>query len=174
MIVITFIKNFHSFRWSWLRQRTNTRLGTNRTLMSKQLSSEPPPMSNIQNIPNSQLGTNRTLMSQQLSSEAPANSSYCKLIHDTVSCEHIHSEVTGFSKTSLHRIRRKTLYYMYNIVFPCMMMSTLTVRTDEKIFPECCYPLYLEQTFIPYQLNFEEFLIHDYIYNLYSYIFIHL
>jgi len=24
-------------------------------------------------------------------------------------------------------IRRKTLYYMYNIVFPCMMMSTLTV-----------------------------------------------
>ena len=25
------------------------------------------------------------------------------------------------------RIRRKTLYYMYNIVFPCMMMSTLTV-----------------------------------------------
>ena len=23
-------------------------------------------------------------------------------------------------------IRRKTLYYMYNIVFPCMMMSTLT------------------------------------------------
>ena len=23
--------------------------------------------------------------------------------------------------------RRKTLYYMYNIVFPCMMMSTLTV-----------------------------------------------
>ena len=23
------------------------------------------------------------------------------------------------------RIRRKTLYYMYNIVFPCMMMSTL-------------------------------------------------
>ncbi len=27
---------------------------------------------------------------------------------------------------TLH-IRRKTLYYMYNIVFPCMMMSTLTV-----------------------------------------------
>ena len=27
----------------------------------------------------------------------------------------------------LYRIRRKTLYYMYNIVFPCMMMSTLTV-----------------------------------------------
>ena len=26
-----------------------------------------------------------------------------------------------------YRIRRKTLYYMYNIVFPCMMMSTLTV-----------------------------------------------
>ncbi|CAB4068497.1 Neuronal acetylcholine receptor subunit alpha-7,Acetylcholine receptor subunit alpha-1-A,Neuronal acetylcholine receptor subunit alpha-4,Acetylcholine receptor subunit alpha-like,Neuronal acetylcholine receptor subunit alpha-2,Acetylcholine receptor subunit alpha-L1,Acetylcholine receptor subunit alpha-like 1,CHRNA7-FAM7A fusion protein,Acetylcholine receptor subunit alpha [Lepeophtheirus salmonis] len=25
------------------------------------------------------------------------------------------------------RMRRKTLYYMYNIVFPCMMMSTLTV-----------------------------------------------
>jgi len=25
------------------------------------------------------------------------------------------------------KIRRKTLYYMYNIVFPCMMMSTLTV-----------------------------------------------
>ena len=25
------------------------------------------------------------------------------------------------------QIRRKTLYYMYNIVFPCMMMSTLTV-----------------------------------------------
>ena len=28
---------------------------------------------------------------------------------------------------SYFRIRRKTLYYMYNIVFPCMMMSTLTV-----------------------------------------------
>ncbi len=27
----------------------------------------------------------------------------------------------------LFRIRRKTLYYMYNIVFPCMMMSSLTV-----------------------------------------------
>jgi nicotinic acetylcholine receptor len=27
----------------------------------------------------------------------------------------------------LSRIRRKTLYYMYNIVFPCMMMSSLTV-----------------------------------------------
>ena len=45
-----------------------------------------------------------------------------------------------------YRIRRKTLYYMYNIVFPCMMMSTLTVRTDEKTFPECCYLLYFEQT----------------------------
>ena len=30
-------------------------------------------------------------------------------------------------KIYLYRIRRKTLYYMYNIVFPCMMMSTLTV-----------------------------------------------
>ena len=30
-------------------------------------------------------------------------------------------------KMCLYRIRRKTLYYMYNIVFPCMMMSTLTV-----------------------------------------------
>ena len=33
------------------------------------------------------------------------------------------------------RIRRKTLYYMYNIVFPCMMMSTLTVQ---KILREKC------------------------------------
>ena len=31
------------------------------------------------------------------------------------------------SKILIGRIRRKTLYYMYNIVFPCMMMSTLTV-----------------------------------------------
>ena len=35
------------------------------------------------------------------------------------------------------RIRRKTLYYMYNIVFPCMMMSTLTVsRISKKLFQE--------------------------------------
>ena len=31
-----------------------------------------------------------------------------------------------------YRIRRKTLYYMYNIVFPCMMMSTLTVQSIYK------------------------------------------
>jgi len=31
------------------------------------------------------------------------------------------------SMTVTIRIRRKTLYYMYNIVFPCMMMSSLTV-----------------------------------------------
>ena len=33
----------------------------------------------------------------------------------------------SFINIFLYRIRRKTLYYMYNIVFPCMMMSTLTV-----------------------------------------------
>ena len=47
--------------------------------------------------------------------------------HVTVSIK----SVTTVLVTSPHilsfRIRRKTLYYMYNIVFPCMMMSTLTV-----------------------------------------------
>ena len=51
-------------------------------------------------------------MSKQLSSEPPPNSSYCKLILDTVSCEHIHSDVTGFSKKSLQNSPKDPLLHV--------------------------------------------------------------
>ena len=152
----------------------NSQLGTKCTFMSKQLSSEPPTMSNIpsiQNTPKSQLWTNRTLMSKQILSEPPPNSSYCKLILDTVSCEHIHSDVTGFSKKSLQNSPKDPLLHvqhhlpLHDDVHVNGIKGHWSLQGPmKKYFLNVVTFFTFNKHSIPYQLNFENFIIHDYIY----------